>query len=261
MAEIDIDVVETLRDGFDRTVARTGLMMVAVYGIVQLINIAVSNTMAQNALQRMSGQMPGGFGPFGAPQAVSGITLPLPTPLLWLLTILLGLAGVALTLVAARLFVSDETETIPEEFYQRNMVSGFIHLLIGSIVAGIMIAIGFVLLIVPGLFLLVSFAFFQFYVAVEDESFVDALSDSWELAGGHRLDIFLVMLGVFVVGIVVGIVGGIVGAVLPAVLGNVVTAGLNGFTTVFGIASVAQIYRTLTGSVATAPSGDAEDAA
>lgn len=246
---MSIDVQETVSEGFDRATARNGLILAAVYFVVQLINIAVSNTQAQNAMEQMGGQMPGGFGPLGGaagPEAVQGITLPLPSPVLALLSLALALVGVLLTLVAARLFVSDETETVPEEYYQRNLVGGFINLLIGSIVMAILVGIGLILLIVPGIFLLVSFAFMIFVVSVEDESFVEGLSRSWDLAQGNRLDIFLVMLVIFVIGFVLNLVAGAALFALPATIADVVTAAVSGFMSVFGIASIAQIYRTLT---------------
>lgn len=246
---MSIDVQETVSEGFSRATQRNGLILVGVYFVVQLINTAISTTMAQNAMNRVGGQMgqmPGGMGPFGGAGTVQGLTLPLPTPVLWLLMLVLGIVGVLLTLTASRLFVSDETESIPEEYYKRNLFGGFINLFIGSIVLAIMVGIGLVLLVVPGIFLAVSFAFMVFVVSVEDESFIEGLSRSWDLAKGNRLDIFLVMLVIFVIGFVLNLVVGGVAVVLPAAIGDVATSAVSGFVSVFGIASLAQVYRTLT---------------
>jgi len=68
--------------------------------------------------------------------------------------------------------------------------------------------IGLVALLVPGLFVLVSFVFMPIYVAAEGENFVDALRHSWGLATGNRLEIFALLLVLMAVG---GLFGGIIG--------------------------------------------------
>jgi hypothetical protein len=63
-------------------------------------------------------------------------------------------------------------------------------LIAAGIVAGIAIAIGLVLLIVPGLFLLTRWALIPAVIVIEKRSASDSFSRSWELTRGHGWTIF-----------------------------------------------------------------------
>ena len=56
----------------------------------------------------------------------------------------------------------------------------------------------FVLLVIPGLFVLVSLLFAAVYIADRDENVLDAIRDSWGLASGNRWQLFGLVLVVFV---------------------------------------------------------------
>lgn len=84
-------------------------------------------------------------------------------------------------------------------------------LLLVSIVAGIALTIGFVLLIVPGLFLMTIWAVVAPVVVLEQRGF-GAFGRSQELVKGNGWGVFGVIVIVFLLTIVVGIVAGAIGA-------------------------------------------------
>jgi hypothetical protein len=93
-------------------------------------------------------------------------------------------------------------------------------LVLNGILAGI--AIGFVLIIVPGLILLTIWAVIAPSVVVEDRGVFEAFARSRELVRGHGWQVFgaivLAFLIVFVVGLVASIVGAAIGNVGQVIL-------------------------------------------
>ncbi|MDP9329678.1 MAG: glycerophosphoryl diester phosphodiesterase membrane domain-containing protein [Actinomycetota bacterium] len=90
---------------------------------------------------------------------------------------------------------------------------GFAHfgsVLLASILVGIVVAVGFVLLIVPGVIFLTMLAVTIPVVVIERKGVTDAMSRSWALAKGN----FWHVLGTVVVAaIITSVVGGAIGAI------------------------------------------------
>jgi hypothetical protein len=104
-------------------------------------------------------------------------------------------------------------------------------LILAGILAGIAIAIGFVLIIIPGLILLTVWAVISPSIVVEDKSVFESFGRSRELVRGHGWQVFgaivLTFLIIVVVGIVASLIGdaiGDAGVVILRALGNVITA-------------------------------------
>jgi hypothetical protein len=104
-------------------------------------------------------------------------------------------------------------------------------LILAGILAGIAIAIGFVLIIIPGLILLTIWAVISPAIVVEDKGVFESFGRSRELVRGHGWQVFgaivLTFLIIVVVGIVFSLIGaaiGDVGLVLLRAIGNIVTA-------------------------------------
>jgi hypothetical protein len=104
-------------------------------------------------------------------------------------------------------------------------------LILAGILAGIAIAIGFVLLIVPGLILLTIWAVISPSIVVEDKGVFEAFGRSRELVRGHGWQVFGAIVLAFLIIVVVGIVASLIGAaigdagfVILRVIGNVITA-------------------------------------
>jgi len=147
-------------------------------------------------------------------------TIEAPLALLSVGAVISLLALQYLTIVALRTFVDGHTKTIPREYYTRNIIYVLVNSILGSIAFGLLVTIGTVLLIIPGIIAYIAFLFMIVYITVEDENFIAALRDSWALTRGHWLRIFglLVILGVGV---------GIFSGILSAVTNLVMTAAAN----------------------------------
>ena len=104
-------------------------------------------------------------------------------------------------------------------------------LILNGILAGLAIAIGFVLLIVPGLILLTIWAVIAPSIVVEDQGVFGAFGRSRELVRGNGWSVFgaivIAFLIVFAVSLIAGLIGaalGDAGRVILQAVANVLTA-------------------------------------
>lgn len=112
--------------------------------------------------------------------------------------------------------MTDSPDRIPEAHYREDLLVPWVNLFVGSIVFGVLFALGLVLFILPGLFVLTGLVFFGARIAAEDENFVAGMGSSWRLTRGNRIGVFLLLLAVLVVLIGISIVFAIVA--VPVVL-------------------------------------------
>lgn len=171
-------------------------------------------------------------------------TLLVPPVVGGLVSIVLAIAALVVTVGAIRTFVSDETERLPRELFTRRMAWVVANLVVGGIVFAVAVTLGFVALVVPGIFLLVALTFWSVYVAVEDRNFLDSFRDSWTLTGGHRLGLFGLGVAVLIASAVVSAVFGL-GVLAGGVVEILFVQAGSAITVVFTIAVLAAAYRTL----------------
>lgn len=238
---MSVDIGRAIEEGGKRTVARNGLYLVAIWWVVGLLGSLFSNTVSRDTFQ----QMPGG--PAGTPfdPSVVGPSLGLSPGIAGLLSFVVSLVGLVVGAAAIRTFVTDDTETLPGSRFTHNLGWLLVNLFVGYIVFGIVVGIGFVLLVIPGFFLLVSLWFWAVPVAVEDENFVAGFSESWGLTSGNRILLFVLGFIVVIVAIVISIVFGIF-AFAGGWIGLVFNQLGSAFTTVFVLATTARTYVQLT---------------
>ena len=134
-------------------------------------------------------------------------------------------AGVAAVLVAAGAYAD-----VPSD-WRRAMGIGVrrtVAILLASIVAGLLIAIGFVLLIVPGIFVLVSLAVVWEALIIEGIGPMESIKRSWRLVSGERWRVFGAGLLVIVLMVIfVGVVSAVIALILASGLG--VSGGMTGY--------------------------------
>ncbi len=99
-----------------------------------------------------------------------------------------GMIAVALRLVAGR----------PAEF--NNFFDGFkrfVPLMLTQLVMGVLVGVGVILLILPGLYLAVAFSFAMYLVVDRDEEFWPALMGSMKVVNGHigLMLVFMIVMG------------------------------------------------------------------
>ena len=147
-------------------------------------------------------------------------------------SLILALLGVLIGLAASFLYTGYVVKLVQDvRDGRRDFTVGelFSHaapfvgtLVLNGILAGIAIAIGFVLIIVPGLILLTIWAVIAPSIVVEDRGVFEAFARSRELVRGQGWQVFgavvLAFLIVFVVGLVASIVGAAIGNVGQVIL-------------------------------------------
>lgn len=77
-----------------------------------------------------------------------------------------------------------------------------LKLAIASFLYGLMVVGGFILLIVPGIYLAIRFSYFSYYLVDKDAGIIDSLKMSWKLTDGAVINLFLfsLLLGLINIG-------------------------------------------------------------
>ena len=237
-----LDIGSALVDGAKRTFKKNGLIIAGLFFAISILSTVASNSLIQAFIDE--GVIPSEYAMTEVPLAL-GISSTASGILLAATFVLSGIFALA----SLRTLVSNETETIPREYFTRNIVWALLNLLVGGIAFSIAFFLGLIAFIIPGLFILVSLYFWNVFVIVEDQNFIEAFKSSWNLTEGNRLELFGLGVIVVAIGFATGIVGWIV-SLITALIGIPVVSTvfqliLNSFVSVFSIATLAQAYNQL----------------
>ena len=231
---MSLKIGDALSTGAEKLQTTAGLQLGALYVVAVLLTSVGSDSIVA------------GIGGPMAQAGQPGLALPIGVPGGAALVLLGAVVSVILTIVVLRTMDHDaaELDAIPDGVTD-GLLKTSVFLIIAGIIQGVAIAIGFVLLIIPGLFILVSLYFTQVFIAVEGEGPIEALSSSWALSKGDRFSIFGLVLVLIVVGALAGVVGELVGFVNPTV-GSLVSLVVSGFLSIFTSAALVDAYHQLT---------------
>jgi hypothetical protein len=138
--------------------------------------------------------------------------------------VLLQLIGTVVSLVATTLYTGFVVKLVEDvrdgrrDFSVGELISSaspyIVPLIVNGILKGIAVAIGLLLLIVPGLILLTIWAVTGPAIVVEGKDGIGAFGRSSELTAGERMNVFLTILVVFLITIVVSFIVLAIGASL-----------------------------------------------
>jgi len=254
---MSLDIEAALSRGLDRTVQKNGLLLVGIFAVVnavqsviqasfyeQLAEVALDEALAAAETQDTREAIIEAQGELGSQFPLA--YLDVPVGLLGVLWILLGVVGIVLNVGAIRTFVSDQTDRLPVENFTRRLVWMLLNLVVGLVIYGLVVGIGLVLFVIPGIFFAVAFFFYNYEIVVDEKNVIEAFSGSWNLTSGNRLLLF-------VLGLIFLLVSSFVSYVLGFVFGGTAAGSL--FTTlvttviaVLGIAVAAQAYNQLRGT-------------
>ncbi len=126
-------------------------------------------------------------------------------------------AGTAAALVAAEAYAG-----VPSDWRRATRIGlrRTLAIIGATIVAGVLIAIGFVLVIVPGIFLAVSLAVVWQALIIEGAGPMESIKRSWRLVAGERWRVFGAGLLVIIIAIIVfGVASAVIWLILSAGLG------------------------------------------
>ena len=233
-----LQIRRALGNGVTKTLTRAGLGFIVLLGIAQIVFLASTNTLTEAFLAGLDM-------PAGATESSASVPLSLPVSATVAGVLAFGVLLVfqVITVVLIRVMVADQ-QTITNESYTRRMGWVVLNSIVAGIVVGVLTMIGFVLLVIPGLFLTVSLLFTVVYIADEDESFITAIRDSWSLTSGNRWRLFGLYLAVM---ILVMLVSFATGFALPSgsALALAVSSVLTTILVVYMMAVLTDAYRQL----------------
>jgi hypothetical protein len=256
---MSLDIGRALRDGLDRTTARTGLVVLAVLVGFRLVNGVVQQSLSKVWIGGILDELAADPPSFEGSELTTEEYLDLieeirrtvvettqlsyleslSVPELLAIGAVLAIVAEAIRIVAVRTFVSPETESIPRELLSRRLGWAVLNGVVGGIAVGILVAVGLILLVVPGIFLAVAFLFLRQEIAVEDKNFVDAMSGSWSLTAGNRIELFGLIVFLVVISLAVSFVVGLFGSSAAVDVVNIVTAAA---VLTYSVAVVSRAY-------------------
>lgn len=234
-----LDIGEAFRYAFDRLATRGGGLLLIAYLLVQVgTQVTVQSFVAALFEGRLPAEGPG----VGAARALP-LALDLPAAVTGGLTVLLMLGGTVLSIVAMRAFYRD-IDAVPTAEHTRRLPRTVLVTLVVSLLVSLAVMVGFVLLVIPGIFLAVSFVFAVLVVAVEDAGVLEALERSWALSSGNRIRLFVLGVLLVVVSMLFSVVFSVLNLVSPLAsdLGGAILGAVTG---VFGVALLVGAYRQL----------------
>ena len=207
---MSLQIRTSLTGGIGRCLNRNGLLLALAYVLVG----AVWQILLYSAVVTAVGQP---AAPTGA-SALPTVGLPLAASAGGAVVSLVLLQY--LTIVTIRTFVGGHTRTIPAEFYTRNIPYVLVNSIVGSLALGLVIFVGSILFVIPGIVAYVAFIFTLLYIAAEDQNFVAAFRSSWNVTRGNWLRLFGLLVVVLVaITIVPGVLSALTSAVFAATLG------------------------------------------
>lgn len=236
---MSLQVLDIIKKGLKQTFSTTGLELIGAFYVLNILSQLVNDSLVAQGVLASTGTSN-----MATPLAVTAV----PSAVWVALFAVALIANLWLALGALRNLVNENFESLDEDLFSENLTMPALNLLAGSIVFGVLVTLGFIALVVPGIFLLVSLLFWSIFVAVENDNFVDAMKNSWDMTKGNKIDLFLVLLGVFGVSLLALTLSAVptilISAVNPAA-GTLVSLLVSAFGTVLGITTVAHTYNQL----------------
>jgi hypothetical protein len=260
-----LDIGRAIEAGVSRLTARNGLLLLVAFLLVGAVSAVAQQTLNVAAFEGLvrtaENAGTGPDAPFTAEQlaqlrqqladqrAASPLAVEVPAIVALGTVFTLALVAEAVTMVAVRTFGAPETDSLPADATDR-LASATLNGFVGGIVVAVLVTIGLVLFVVPGIFLYVAFVFLRQEIALQDRNFVDALAESWELTKGDRFQVFGLVVVLFVVALAAAVPSALGSAVgLPSVAGTAIALVLSPAVTVFGVAATTDAYQQLRGTV------------
>lgn len=233
-----LQIVRSLKNGVTKTLSKAALIFVVLIGFIQLLFLTSTNTLVDAYIASLNL-------PVGTSEASMSTTVSLPVSATVAGVLALGTLLIlqVATIVLIRVMAADR-HVITRETYTRRIVWVVVNSIIAGIIVGFLTMLGFVLLIIPGLFLMVSLLFTTVYIADQDENVLTALRDSWSLASGNRWRLFGMYLAVLLLFFVITFV---IGFVLPgnSILSLAASTLMNTVMVVYMMAVITDAYRQL----------------
>jgi uncharacterized membrane protein len=190
-----------------------------------------------------AGMMGGAGSPAGAMGAIGALAG---------LTALLSIVGMIAGLVAHGMTVAMAQEALATGTTSLNtglavVSSRFVQLFVAAVLVGLAVAIGMMLLVIPGIIAAILFMFTFVIIIADNIPAVDAMKKSFELVKSNLGDLVILFIAMIGIGIVISIAG-MIFRVIPVVgqlAGSILTGILWGYMTIV----IVKVYKGLTPQV------------
>jgi hypothetical protein len=240
---MSLDIPAALEDGLARLPTRVAAMLFAAYLVIGATSTVAGGTLSRAVLEALRTTIPADATAPTTPGTGGGafaldVGLPVAVALFLGQVVLAQVVGV----VGIRTFVSDARASFPTGVTD-HLPWVVLNALVAGFVVNVLIGLGAIVLVIPGIYLAVALYFVQFEVIVEERNAVEALRTGWALTTGNRLAVFLLLLIVFAIGLasaIPSIVLGFVGA--PTLLTTAVSVVLGSVAGVVSVAVGARAY-------------------
>jgi hypothetical protein len=234
---MSLDIPAALESGLSRIPTRVAAILFVAYLAVGAVSTVAAQTLSLAVVDAMQTAVPADATAPTSPGMGGGalaldVGLPVAAALFLVQILLAQVVGV----VGIRTFVSDARSSFPSGLTS-HLTWVVLNALVAGFVVNVLIGLGTILLVIPGIYLAVALYFVQFEVIIEEKNAIEALRTGWELTKGERLGVFLLLLVIFALGLasaVPSVALGFVGAPTPVVVAVSVLVGA-----VAGLLSVA----------------------
>jgi hypothetical protein len=245
---MSLQIGAALRNGLDDLASGRGLLFVAVFVVVSLLNavftqsasVVFSETVLSSVPSDQQAQAPAQQAAEASPFALD---IPLGVAVLGILA--LFLLTEVLRIVAIRSFASADPDPLPADA-TRNLGSVAVTAIVAGIVVAVTVVLGLVLFVIPGLLLVVLFTFVRQEIALNDSGVRAALKNSVSLVSDNAVPTAALVLLLFVLGIAVSTPLQFAPVALPPLLTTVVSTVLGQIVAVYGIAVFTDAYQQIT---------------
>lgn len=228
---MSVDIGKAIRKGLSLTVTSTGLILMAVIAALGVVSTYAWHSAGRTFFFEFIDfeDVFAGMPSTELQEFRQSIEMQFPTDVLdlpfgVLLALILGLwvLGTFVRIGAIRWFVEEQSGSLTSELFTRRALWTILNLIVGFVIFYVALIIGFALLVIPGIFLLVTLYFYNYEIIVEGENAIDALANSYRLTKGNRIELFLL---------------GLVYTLVAGTLSVAVTFGIGTESTVFPIVS------------------------
>ena len=232
-----MDIVGTFKESIE--IAKKNPLIFVPAVAVALVMAVLTMTLIGGAVATtgMMGGMGYPAGALGAMGAMMGLAA------------LMGIVGMIAGLVAHGMTVGMAKEAIETGATTVNTGISIVtrrlgQLVVASVLVGLAVAVGMMLLVIPGIIASFMFMFTFVIIIVDNAGAVDAMKASFNLVKENLSDLVVLFVGAIVIGIVVAIVNRVLHLipVIGPLAGSLITGVFSGYMTIV----IVKVYKELT---------------
>lgn len=242
---MDLEIIEAIKSGARKIFTVKAVKITFLMAFTGLLTRIFSDSFLSKINEELAASRP--YDPILVDSAYPlAINIPVALSLVFLITAYI--LNILVTVGAIRNLLQRREEPFHKEFFTDEISKPVINVVLGTLVFGILVAIGWFMFIVPGVFVAISLFFWYFYVIDRNIGFLEGMKRSWRDIKGQRLrTVGLIVSTLIITGmadIVGGVIFGFVGGEVAGPAGRSVLDILpSAFATLASLAMFTEGYR------------------